>query len=29
MANHPIIFLNRENLPPIFRKVSVVILGNT
>jgi hypothetical protein len=29
MAPNPIIFLNRDNLPPIFRKGSIVILGNT
>jgi hypothetical protein len=29
MAPNLIIFLNRDNFPPIFRKGSVVILGNT
>jgi hypothetical protein len=29
MAPNPIIFLNRDNFPPIFRKGSVVFLGNT
>jgi hypothetical protein len=29
MAPNPIIFLNRDNFPPIFRKGSVVILGKT